>query len=281
MKRLRGCLLACAALVKSLLAPGIQPSSATGRSESTHSYGTHPRRKLDAYWTTSNSSQPRIIILHGGYEYEGSEVATRSRHFADRGYAAFSVDYRLNLDVSWAAPRTDPISAIDRIRDNVAKFDLDPERLGSSAGAQIATALAAYGAGANRVGGVVALAPTTSPYRAWDDRNHDTSTDKQRKIRNNATILARFPYPADTDTSLHASCWGTWTDFVVKNRASGVDDAPVQLSLDLEEAEEVGHGMHTDGVTVETAARSSAHGSALLDIPGMPEKVLARIGTHV
>ncbi|MDI3422696.1 alpha/beta fold hydrolase [Streptomyces luteolus] len=297
MRRLWVCFTVCAALVMGLTTLNTGTSSAVDRSEATYAYGSHTRQKLDAYWNASASAQPGIVILHGGYWYEDSGWATWSRYFADQGYAVFSVDYRLNFDAAWPAPRTDAISAIDWIRDNAAKFDLAPERLvvlGSSAGGQIATALATYGAGAERIKGVVGLSPVASPYRSWNDGNHDTSTAKERKVRDNAAILARcFPDPADTDTSVHASCWGTWKDMVVKNRASGANDAPmylihsegdfipVQHSLDLERAEETDDDMPTSGVTVETVAGSSAHGGALLDAPGMPDKVLQWIESHV
>ncbi|WP_330246265.1 alpha/beta fold hydrolase [Streptomyces sp. NBC_00562] len=296
MKRLWLYIAACAALIASLTLMDARPSSAAERNESTYSYGSHVRQKLDAYWNPSDSAQPGIVILHGGYWYEDSGWATWSRYFADKGYAVLSVDYRLNFDAAWPAQRTDAISAIDWIKSNAAKFDLDPDRivvLGSSAGGQIATALATYGSGTDRVKGVVGLSPVASPYRAWSDGNHDDSDAKKRKVRDNATILARcFPDSADTDTSLHASCWDTWKDMVVKNRASGTNDAPmylihsagdfipVQHSLDLEAAEEVSHDMPADGVTVETVPDSGAHGGALLDTPGMPEKVLSWVAAH-
>ncbi len=294
MKRILACLAACAVLAVGLLNVETPVSAAAaGRNESTYSYGSHTRQKLDAFWNAADSKRPGIVILHGGYWYEDSGWTTWSRYFADKGMAVFSVDYRLNFDAAWPAQRNDALSAIEWIRSNAAKFDLDPERLvvlGSSAGGQIATSLATYGAGADRVKGVVALSPVASPYRAWNDGNRDDSTAKERKVRDNAAILARcFPDPADTDTSLHASCWDTWKDMVVKNRASGADDAPmylihsegdfvpVQHSLDLEAAEEADHDMPADGVTVETVAGSTAHGGGLLDTAGMPEKVLAWI----
>ncbi|MFI2613899.1 alpha/beta hydrolase [Streptomyces sp. NPDC018584] len=281
------------ALIVGFLSLETRDSAAAERSETTYSYGSHDRQKLDAFWNASDSERPGIVILHGGYWYEDSGWATWSRYFADKGMAVFSVDYRLNFDAPWPAQRNDALSAITWIKANAAKFDLDPERivvLGSSAGGQIATSLATYGSGGDRIKGVVALSPVASPYRAWNDGNRDDSTAKERKVRDNATILARcFPDPADTDASLHASCWDTWKDMVVKNRASGADDAPmylvhsegdfvpVQHSLDLEAAEEVGHGMPADRVTVETVTGSAAHGGGLLDTAGMPEKVLTWI----
>ncbi|MFE7073155.1 alpha/beta hydrolase [Streptomyces sp. NPDC057620] len=296
MIRLWVCLTVGAAMIASLLMVGTKSSTAAGRNESTYAYGSHARQKLDAYWNTTDSAQPGVVILHGGYWYEDSGWATWSRYFADNGYATFSVDYRLNFDAPWPAQRTDAISAIDWIKSNAAKFNLDAEHIvvvGSSAGGQIATALATYGSGADRIDGVVALSPVASPYRAWNDGNHDASTAKERKVRDNATILARcFPDEADVDTSMHASCWDTWKDMVAKNRASGANDAPmylihsegdfvpVQHSLDLEEAEEIGHDMPPAGVTVETVTGSSAHGGGLLDVDGLPDRVLAWIADH-
>lgn len=293
MKRLLMCLVTCMALIVGFLSLETRDSAAAERSETTYSYGSHDRQKLDAFWNASDSKRPGIVILHGGYWYEDSGWATWSRYFADKGMAVFSVDYRLNFDAPWPAQRNDALSAITWIKANAAKFDLDPERivvLGSSAGGQIATSLATYGSGGDRIKGVVALSPVASPYRAWNDGNRDDSTAKERKVRDNATVLARcFPDPADTDASLHASCWDTWKDMVVKNRASGADDAPmylvhsegdfvpVQHSLDLEAAEEVGHDMPADGVTVETVTGSAAHGGGLLDTAGIPEKVLTWI----
>ncbi|MEU6117176.1 alpha/beta hydrolase [Streptomyces sp. NPDC047117] len=271
-----------------------RPAAAT-REEATYSYGSHVRQRLDAYWNPSGEPQPGVVILHGGYWYEDSGWATWSRTFADAGYAAFSVDYRLNFDAPWPAQRDDALSALAWIKSNATRFGLDPKRiviLGSSAGGQIGTSLATYGSGADRVKGVVGLSPAASPYRAWNDGNHDTSTANERKVRDNAAVLTRcYPDPSDVATSMHPSCWDTWKDTVVKNRASGSNDAPMYLlhstddfvpvahSTDLERAEEVDHDMPSNGVTVETIP-GSAHGGAILDAPGVKEKVLSWIAAH-
>ncbi|MEN8652370.1 alpha/beta hydrolase [Streptomyces sp. 21So2-11] len=296
MRRILIPLTFCIALVAALLMVDTPSTQAAGRSEATYKYGSHTRQQLDAYWNPSSTPQPGVVILHGGYWYEDASWATKSRFFADAGYATFSADYRLNFDAQWPAQRNDALAALTWIRDNAARFNLDPERivvLGSSAGGQIATAIATYGSGATTVKGVVGLSPVASPYRAWNDGNHETSTFQERKVRDNATVLARcFPDPADTDTSLHASCWDTWKDTVAKNRASGANDAPMYLihsqddfipvihSTDLEKAEEVDQDMPASGVTVETVP-GAAHGGALLDEPGMLAKVLKWIAARV
>ncbi|WP_181800507.1 alpha/beta hydrolase [Streptomyces ipomoeae] len=296
MRRLWGCLILCTATVGTLLVVDARGSEADGRHEAAYSYGSHPRQTLDAYWNPAGEEQggeqPGIVILHGGHWYEDTGWATWSRRFADAGYAVFAVDYRLNFDAPWPAQRTDALSTLDWIEDHAADFDLDPDRLilfGSSSGGQIATAVATYGSGSYRVDGVVALSPVASPYRAWQDGNAATATDRQRKLRDNASILARcYPDPADTGTSAHPGCWDTWRDMSAKSRASGADDAPmylihskgdfvpVQHSLDLEAAEEVDHNMPANGVMVETVAGSS-HGGALLDESDVADRVLSWI----
>jgi acetyl esterase/lipase len=279
-----------------LLVSDTRDSAAAGRKEASYSYGSHPRQTLDAYWNTAGAErdgeQPGIVILHGGHWYEDTGWATWSRTFADAGYAVFAVDYRLNVDAPWPAQRTDALSALDWIRGHAADFDLDAGRLallGSSSGGQIATTVATYGSGTYRVDGVVALSPVVSPYRAWRDGNAADASDRQRKLRDNAAILARcYPDPADNDTATHPGCRDTWNDMAANSRASGADDAPMYLlhsrgdfvpvrhSLDLEAAEETDHHMPANGVTVERVAGSS-HGGALLDVPGVADRVLAWI----
>ena len=296
MRRLWGCLIICAAAVAALLISDTRDSAAADRNEATYSYGSHTRQTLDAYWNAAgeerNGTQPGIVILHGGHWSEDTGWATWSRTFADAGYAVFAVDYRLNFDAPWPAQRTDALSALDWIREHATDFDLDTNRLvllGSSSGGQLATTVATYRSGAYGLDGVVALSPVVSPYRAWQDGNAGTATDGQRRLRDNAVILARCaPDATDTDAVTPPGCRETWNDMAANSRASGADDAPMYLlhskgdpvpvrhSLDLEAAEEADHNMPANGVTVKTVAGSS-HGGALLDEPGVADRVLAWI----
>ncbi|MFE7760075.1 alpha/beta hydrolase [Streptomyces sp. NPDC057438] len=311
MRRLWGCLSLCAAVVAALLISDTRDSTAADRNEATYSYGSHTRQTLDAYWNAAgeehNGTQPGIVILHGGYWHEDTGWATWSRTFADAGYAVFTVDYRLNHDAAWPAQRTDALSALDWIRGHAADFDLDINRmvlLGSSSGGQIATSVATYRSGAYGLDGVVGLSPVVDPYRAWRDGNAATATDRQRRLRDNAVILARCSPETEAGTktrtgtasgakdpataSPHPGCRETWNDMAAGSRASGADDAPMYLihskgdpvpaqpSLALEAAEEKDHNMPANGVTVKTVA-GSAHGGALLDDPKVAERVTAWI----
>jgi len=55
---------------------------------------------------------------------------------------------------------------------------------------------------------------------------------------------------------------------------------PVQHSLGVTAAEAIGHDMPVAGVTVGTVTGSSAHGGGLLDVHGLPDRVLAWIAHH-
>lgn len=114
-----------------------------------------------------------MIIRIFGYPQAVANIRVVEPHrYAERGYAVFSINYRLNSQAGWTAQRTDALSALALIRANAATFSVDLSRvllLGSSARGQIATAVGTYGTGTTYVRGFVALSPVASPYRAYND----------------------------------------------------------------------------------------------------------------
>ncbi|WP_405189955.1 alpha/beta hydrolase [Streptomyces anulatus] len=249
----------------------------------TQQYGTHPRQTVDITWNPSPAPRPAVILITGGYWYTHASWATWEKQLADQGFQVFAMKYRLNFDAAWPAQRDDVASAVKWVRDNAGQYDADPDNVllvGSSAGGQMATDAATRGTNALGLKGIVALSPVASPYRSWQDGNTST-VDKIRKLRDNATLLARcYPDPADNSTTYRdTGCWDTWRDMESKN-AVGKGDAPMLLvhsdgdfvppvhSTELEAAAKAA-GVPASDVSTRIVTGSTAHGQTLLGAPGM------------
>lgn len=86
---------------------------------------------------------PVIVCLHGGGWSMGSKGSFRKYlpEFANRGYAAAALQYRLAPEHQYPAPIDDVHAAIRYLRANAKRWNLDPARitiLGASAGAHLA-----------------------------------------------------------------------------------------------------------------------------------------------
>lgn len=112
----------------------------------------------------SDGSLPSVALVHGGAFQEGdrSNLTGLCELFAEKGFAAFAIDYRL-LPASYPAQTEDVAAAVDWLREpaQTERFGIDPDRialLGSSAGAIIAlSTAAALGAAGTPVPSVVGL----------------------------------------------------------------------------------------------------------------------------
>ena len=107
--------------------------------------------KLDAYLPRSNGSpRPAVVIVHGGGWRSGtratfapgeSSIEPTARLFAARGWATFSIDYRLAPAARFPAQVSDVQSAVAWARRNSVRYRIDPRRvalLGASAGGNLA-----------------------------------------------------------------------------------------------------------------------------------------------
>ena len=107
--------------------------------------------RLDAYLPRSNGSpRPSVVIVHGGGWRSGtratfapgeSSVEPTARLFAARGWATFSIDYRLAPASRFPAQVSDVQSAVAWVRRNHDRYQIDPRRvalLGASAGGNLA-----------------------------------------------------------------------------------------------------------------------------------------------
>ncbi len=108
------------------------------------SYGEHPRQKLDVY--PAEAPSPAVVLVHGGGWTRGDkdlpEVRENSLRLQARGFAVFSINYRLATDDQPGQPmQTDDVAAAVRwIRDNGSQYGADGtgiRLLGGSSGAQL------------------------------------------------------------------------------------------------------------------------------------------------
>jgi acetyl esterase/lipase len=117
-------------------------------------YVTHDGVELhgDLYIPAGAGPFPVLINVHGGYWRRGSRDTFRywGPYLAQRGYAGFTISYRLTRPGEKTYPGTvhDVRAAVQFIRGTAVDFRLDPNRLalwGNSAGAQLAALVALAG----------------------------------------------------------------------------------------------------------------------------------------
>jgi acetyl esterase/lipase len=117
--------------------------------------GTPTNLVLDAYLPAGGGSgRPAVVLIHGGGWRSGSraEVNPIASQLAERGFAAFSIDYRLGLPHPFPAELQDVQQALAFVQAQAGRFGVDPARValfGLSAGGNLA-ALAGTLAGGPR-----------------------------------------------------------------------------------------------------------------------------------
>ena len=118
----------------------------------------------DLYLPVNPPSPPAtVLFLHAGGWIAGDRRRgpDLSRHFAERGLAMASIDYRLSREAIFPAALDDVVAAIGWLRKVSPEYGLDPEKIGlwgASAGGHLA-ALAALSVPETRVKAVVAVYP--------------------------------------------------------------------------------------------------------------------------
>lgn len=98
---------------------------------------------IDAFYSKSKVANPAVIMIHGGGWKSGdkSHLEPMAIEIASIGYSCFAVEYRLSPEAKYPTAIFDVKSAIQFIKDNAAKFNVDTTRvaiLGCSSGGQMA-----------------------------------------------------------------------------------------------------------------------------------------------
>ncbi len=112
---------------------------------------TDPALRLDVYKPVGAATAPRpaVILIHGGgwTSFDKSTMQGMGNFLARHGYVAFSVDYRLFHEDGknpWPSQLDDVQRAVRWLRENAAKYNIDPHHIGAfghSAGGQLAALL--------------------------------------------------------------------------------------------------------------------------------------------
>ncbi|MCB1020254.1 MAG: alpha/beta hydrolase, partial [Acidobacteria bacterium] len=109
-----------------------------------------PKQKLDLYYDdgAGQGLRPAIVLVHGGGWSSGDKGGKLWRtlpvEFAQRGYVAASVNYRLTDEAPTPAQIEDVKAAVRWLRANAERLRLDPDRIGAfghSAGAHLVALL--------------------------------------------------------------------------------------------------------------------------------------------
>jgi acetyl esterase/lipase len=110
---------------------------------------------LDAYLPPARAgvTAPAVVLVHGGGWAGGSRsvLAPEAQQLAHQGWAAFTIDYRLEGDptqLPWNDELDDVQAAVRFVAAHASRFDLDPNRIGmigASAGGHLVALVATLG----------------------------------------------------------------------------------------------------------------------------------------
>lgn len=98
---------------------------------------------LDAYYNSTKKLNPAIVIIHGGGWRSGnkSQMENFAIEMASKEYSCFTIEFRLSLEAQYPAAIFDVKNAIQYIKKNARKFNVDTTKiavLGCSSGGQMA-----------------------------------------------------------------------------------------------------------------------------------------------
>ncbi|APV49202.1 hypothetical protein BWI17_05605 [Betaproteobacteria bacterium GR16-43] len=109
--------------------------------------------KVHVFEAPGSTRRPAVVLFHGGGWTEGEPawVFAAARRFAERGFPAFAVQYRLSgAEVTPVEALQDACASLQWVRATAAKWNVDPRRViayGVSAGGHLAGTAATIGCG--------------------------------------------------------------------------------------------------------------------------------------
>ena len=99
--------------------------------------GTNPEQDVEVTWDDTTPLGRWVVMVHGGSWAASSLAVERvnAATMAAAGFVVFNINYRLSTDlysagVSWPAPRTDILTAVQWAKARADQFGIEPNRAG-------------------------------------------------------------------------------------------------------------------------------------------------------
>src|SRR6266536_2716994 len=152
---------ALAAVVQSAPA-GAAQGGVTVKNDVTYRTVDGEQLGLDVYQPAKKGkNRPAVVVVHGGGWTQGDKslFAQQANQLAERGFVAFSVNYRLAPAHPYPAAVDDVEAAVAWVRKHAREYGVDPTRigaLGGSAGGHLVGLLGTDGEGSLKTGHRVA-----------------------------------------------------------------------------------------------------------------------------
>jgi acetyl esterase/lipase len=161
---------AAAAMITILLAvpAGAAQGGVTVKNDVTFSTVDGEPLQLDVYQPAKKGKdRPAVVVVHGGAWTIGDKswFAQQGNKLAERGFVAFSVNYRLAPAHPYPAAVEDVEAAVEWVRKHAKEYGVDAKRigaLGGSAGGHLVGLLATAGKGSLQKGHRIAAAVSWS-----------------------------------------------------------------------------------------------------------------------
>ena len=163
MRRGAGLAVAAALVTTTLVAPaGAAQGGVTVKNDVTYRTVDGEQLALDVYQPANKGKdRPAVVVVHGGAWTIGDKswFAQQSNQLAERGFVAFSINYRLAPAHPYPAAVQDVDAAVQWVRKHAKEYGVDAKRigaLGGSAGGHLVGLLATDGKGSLKTGHRVA-----------------------------------------------------------------------------------------------------------------------------
>jgi len=169
MRRAGGIVAAAALTGVVFAAPsGAAQGGVTVKNDVTYRTVDSEQLGLDVYQPAKKGkNRPAVVVVHGGGWTQGDKAlfARQGNQLAERGFVAFSINYRLAPAHTYPAAVEDVEAAVEWVRKHAKAYGVDAKRigaLGGSAGGHLVGMLATDGKGSLETGHRVAAAVSWS-----------------------------------------------------------------------------------------------------------------------